>query len=209
MNISKKTRRLAITAVLTAITFLLGLTPIGYIPLPTMKITILCIPVLIGVLMEGLGVGLFLGGVFGLTSLIQIFMGDPLGLILIDMSFIRTLALVFIPRFLVPVTAHYTFQLIRSIRKGVVEKVGYAIAAFVGSITNTAFFLGMLYVLFIPEMDVIAQAFGVPVNGVLAVLGSIVITNGVPEAIAAVVLVTAICVALSSVKKVYPKTIEE
>ena len=95
MNVSRKTRTLAIAGILTAITFLLGLTPIGYIPLPTMKITILCIPVLIGVLLEGLGVGIWLGFVFGLTSLIQIFMGDPMGMFLINLSVTRTLLVVF------------------------------------------------------------------------------------------------------------------
>ena len=201
MNVSKKTRTLAVAGILTAITFLLGLTPIGYIPLPTMKITILCIPVLIGVMVEGLGMGIWLGFVFGLTSLLQIFMGDPMGLFLMGLSVPRTLMVVFIPRLLVPVTAYYSFKGIKKIGNKVTDKMSYGIAAFIGSLTNTAFFLGLLYALFIPELGVLAEAFGTTSEGLLAVIGSIVVTNGIPEAIAAVVLVSAICIAIDSYRK--------
>ncbi len=197
MNVSKKTRTLTTAAILTALTFLLGLTPIGYIPLPTMKITILCIPVLIGVLLEGLSVGLWLGFVFGLTSLIQIFMGSPFGQLMIGISLFRTLLVVFIPRLLVPVVAYYVHKLIKLIGKSITDKVGYAIAALVGSLTNTVFFLGMTYLLFLPELDQIGAFFKTTAAGVLAVLGSIVVTNGVPEAIAATIIVSAVCIALS------------
>lgn len=196
MNVSKKTRTLTTAAVLTALTFILGLTPIGYIPLPTMKITILCIPVLIGVLLEGLSVGLWLGFVFGLTSLIQIFMGSPLGQIMIGISFLRTLLVVFIPRLLVPVVAYLVHKLIRRIGKSITDKVGYAVAALIGSLTNTVFFLGMMYLLFLPELDQIGAIFKTTAEGVLAVLGSVVVTNGVPEAIAATIIVSAVCIAL-------------
>ena len=198
MNITKKTRTLAIAGILTAITFLLGLTPIGYIPLPTMKITILCIPVLIGVLLEGLGVGLWLGFVFGLTSLLQIFMGDPMGIFLMNISVPRTLLVVFIPRLLVPVLAYLVYKGIKAIGNKITDKVGYGLSAFVGSITNTVFFLGMLYILFIPEMGQLAEAFGTTKEGMMAVIGSIVVTNGIPEAIAAVIIVAAVCIAVSA-----------
>lgn len=201
MNISKRTRTLTIAGILTAITFLLGLTPIGYIPLPTMKITILCIPVLIGVLLEGLGVGLWLGFVFGVTSLIQIFMGSPLGLLLMNLSVPKTLLVLFVPRMLVPVVAFYVHKLIKLIGNKITDKVGYGIAALAGSLTNTVFFLGMMYVLFQPEMGQIAELFKTTKEGMSAVLLAIVGTNGIPEAIAAVIIVSAVCLALTSFKR--------
>lgn len=201
MNISKRTRTLTIAGILTAITFLLGLTPIGYIPLPTMKITILCIPVLIGVLLEGLGVGLWLGFVFGVTSLIQIFMGSPLGLLLMNLSVPKTLLVLFVPRMLVPLVAFYVHKLIKLIGNKITDKVGYGIAALAGSLTNTVFFLGMMYVLFQPEMGQIAELFKTTKEGMSAVLLAIVGTNGIPEAIAAVIIVTAVCLALTSFKR--------
>lgn len=206
MNITKRTRTLAIAGILTAITFLLGLTPIGYIPLPTMKITILCIPVLIGVLLEGLGVGIWLGFIFGTTSLLQIFMGDPFGVILMGYSVPRTLAVVFIPRLLVPITAYFSFKAIKLIGNKITDKVGYGIAALIGSLTNTVLFLGMMYLLFIPEMGQLAELFGTTAEGMIAVIGTIVATNGIPEAIAAVIIVAAVCIAVDGYRG--KKTIE-
>ena len=58
---NEKTRRIVITALLVAICLLLGLTPIGYISIGVIEITLLCIPVIIGTITEGLGVGLILG----------------------------------------------------------------------------------------------------------------------------------------------------
>jgi len=195
MNINKRTRTLIVTALLAAITFLLGLTPIGYIPLPTMKITILVIPVIIGVMMEGLSVGLFLGFVFGLTSLLQVFMGDPLGLYLLNISPLRTVLMIFVPRLLVPVTAYFSFLGVGKLGK-VGKKASYLVGAGIGSLTNTFFFLGMLYLLFIPEIADIAAAFGTTEGLLLGVIGSIALTNGIPEMIAAMVLTPIICLAL-------------
>lgn len=208
MNISKKTRTLTIAGILTAITFLLGLTPIGYIPLPTMKITILCIPVLIGVLLEGLGVGLWLGFVFGLTSLLQVFMGSPLGLLMLNLSVPKTILVIFIPRLLVPVVAFYIHKAIKLVGNSITDKVGYAIAALAGSLTNTVFFLGMMFVLFQPEMAQIAELFQTTKEGMSAVLLAIVGTNGIPEAIAAVVLVTAVCIAISAINNPRDKKVK-
>ena len=201
MNITKKTRTLAIAGILTAITFLLGLTPIGYIPLPAMKITILCIPVLIGVLLEGLGVGIWLGFVFGLTSLIQIFMGDVLGLIIIEMSLIKTLIVVFIPRLLVPVVAYFVYKLIKLIGNKITDKVGYGIAAFFGSATNTAFFIGFIFLLFGKDFEQIAQPLEISADVLKYSLTGAIVTNGIPEAIAAVIIVTAVCIAVTAYRE--------
>lgn len=199
MNITKRTRTLAITGLLTAITFLLGLTPLGFIPInPTMKITILCIPVLIGVLLEGLGVGLWLGFIFGLTSLIQIFMGDVLGLIIIQVSLVKTLFVVFIPRLLVPVVAFYVYKLIKLIGNKITDKVGYAIAAFFGSITNTALFLGFIFIFFNKDFEMIASQLNITSDVLKYSLSSAVVINGIPEAIAAVIIVAAVCISVSA-----------
>ncbi len=198
MNIKTNTRKLVTAGVLTAITFLLGLTPLGYIPLPTMKITILCLPVIIGVLMEGLGVGVWLGFIFGLTSFINIYYpGDPFGLFVLGISVPRTLAMIFIPRLLVPVTAYYTYKAIKLIGNKITDKAGYGVAALVGSLTNTVLFLGMMYVLFIPEMAELASFIGTTKEGMMAVIGSIVVTNGIPEAVAAVIIVSAVSIAVA------------
>lgn len=210
-NVSTKTRKLTIVSLLAAITFLLGLTPIGYItiPLTTVKITILCVPVIIGVIMEGLGAGLFLGFVFGITSLIQVFMGDPLGMMLLNISPFRTIVIVFIPRLLVPITTYYFFLLLKKIKNNIISKTTCIATALVGSLTNTFFFLGFLYVLFIPELEQIALAFETTTNGLLAILGAIVLGNGVPEAIGAAVIVSAIIIPLEIMRGNRTKVIDK
>lgn len=213
MNRNSKTRTLTIAALLAAITFILGVTPVGYIPLGAIEITLLCIPVLIGALMEGWLVGLFLGLIFGLTSFLQIFIGfrAALGQFLLSLGPVRTLAVIFVPRLLVPVVARGVFLLMNKARSGMINKAAYSVSALAGSATNTVFFLGMMYLLFLPQIDQISEAFGTTAPMLLSVIGSIVLTNGVPEAIAAVVIVTAVCMALAriyrrpDVKPAYPE----
>lgn len=195
-NTSDRTKKLVVLSILTAITFFLGLTPFGYIRIGPFSITLLCIPVLIGVITQGLAGGLFLGAVFGATSLLQVFMGDPLGVFLFNISPVRTILMIFVPRLLVPVTAYYTHKLLQNSNKDVVKRSTYVITSIVGSMTNTFFFLGFLYVLFIPEMAQVAAAFETTSEGLLAFLGSIVLTNGLIEAAAAAIIVTAVAIAL-------------
>lgn len=58
---------------LAAVTLVLGLTNIGIIPIPPANVTTMHIPVIIGAILCGPKVGLFLGAVFGLTSVWKAF----------------------------------------------------------------------------------------------------------------------------------------
>ncbi|MEX1377146.1 MAG: ECF transporter S component [Eubacteriales bacterium] len=198
-NTSSKTRKLVTLSLLTAITFILGFTPIGYIHItPTFAITLLHIPVIIGVVAEGFGAGLVLALIFGLTSILQIPAGlSPLGAYLYNLGPLRTIIIIFIPRLIIPVTAYLTHSLLQKSRKGVVNKSTYVVTALVGSLTNTFFFLGFMYMLFLPEIEQVALAFEATTDTLLKVLGAIVISNGIPEAIAAMIIVPLVCVPLA------------
>jgi uncharacterized membrane protein len=202
------TRRFVVTSLLVAICLLLGLTPIGYIPIPPIEITLMCIPVIIGVITEGLGVGLVLGFFFGLTSFLQIFIKPTaLSQLLFALSPLKTIILVFIPRLLVPVTAWLVHRAIRGesrLRRNVAAGLG----ALIGSLTNTVLFLGALYLLFLPSIGQLAEAFGSTpelLAGVLAVIGAM---NGLPEAAVAVLLCIPIVAAVSKLKRRGSKTTE-
>ena len=188
---NEKTRKLTITALLAAITFLLGLTPIGYIPIPGISMTILCIPVIIGTITEGLKTGLWIGLAFGVTSLLKALgvtlVPDPLGTLILQISVVRSLVVIFIPRLLIPVTTWMIHKAIKSESKAK-TRVSTGIAAFVGSITNTIFFLGMLYLVFLPEMAQFADFLQIAPEEVLGFLASVGAINGLPEAAVAVVL---------------------
>jgi uncharacterized membrane protein len=200
---NSKTRKLTITSLLAAICFVLGLTPVGYIPIPPISMTLLCLPVIIGTITEGLGVGLLLSLVFGITSFFKAIgltmVPDPLGTYLLQISTIRTLVVIFIPRLLIPVTTWLVYRLIiGEVNRR--QKVATGVAAFVGSMTNTVFFLGTMYLLFLPEIDTVAAGFETTPDlllGVLAALGAI---NGLPEAAVAVLLCVPIVWALTKSK---------
>ena len=90
-----KTRRqknvlLVETAMLAAIVVVMALTPIGYLRVGPLELTLIMVPVIIGAVTCGPAVGALLGGVFGVTSFVQCFMGSPLGAILISQSIVRT-----------------------------------------------------------------------------------------------------------------------
>lgn len=200
---NRKTRKLAITSMLAAICFVLGLTPVGYIPIPPVSMTLLCLPVIIGTITEGLAVGMLLSLIFGITSFLKAIgltmVPDALGTYLLNISVVRTLIVIFIPRLLIPVTTWFTYKLI-SKNGETRRKVSTGIASFVGSITNTIFFLGVMYLLFLPEIDKVAAGFQTKPDllfGVLATLGAI---NGLPEAAVAVLLCVPIVWALTKSK---------
>ena len=71
MAMKTKTRKLAVTGMMTAIMIVMGTTPLGFIPIGPFKITIMHLPVIIGAILEGPVVGLVLGLFFGLFSLYQ------------------------------------------------------------------------------------------------------------------------------------------
>ena len=196
----QNTRRLTITAMLAAICLLLGLTPLGYIPIPPIAITLLCIPVIIGTVTQGLRVGLILGFVFGLTSFLQIFIRPtPLSQLLFSLSPFKTIILVFVPRLIVPVTTWFVYKAITGESKSR-QRVATGTAAFVGSMTNTVLFLGAMYLLFLPEIDVMAQAFSATPETLFAVLAGIGAINGLPEAAVAVLLCIPIVIAITKFK---------
>lgn len=215
MNTSKKTRKLAVTGILAAIALLLGLTPLGYIPIPPIEITLMAIPVLIGVMVEGLSTGIILGLVFGATSFLQIFLKPtPLSSLLFSVSPLRTILVVFVPRILVPMAAWLVYKAVAG-KSGAATKskdnLAYALGAFAGSITNTVFFLGMLYLLYLPQAAEISSIFGTTEAGLLGAISLIGAINGIPEAIVAVIIVAAVCMALRSVlnKKNLKNQLEE
>ena len=211
-----KTRKLAIAALLAALTFLLGLTPIGFIPnpvLPVLSLTLMCLPVIIGTITEGLGMGLFLSLIFGVTSLFKAIgltmAPDALGTYLLQISVVKTLIIIFIPRLIIPVTTWLVYKAIQG-ESRIRQQVATGVAAFTGSITNTVLFLGATYLLFLPQIGDIAMAFAgmesiigfsVTPDTLFRVFAFLAGINGVPEAVVAVVLCIPIVYALKKLQK--------
>lgn len=131
----RQVQSLAVLAMFTAILFLLTFTPIGMIDLPIIKATVLHVPVIIGALLLGPKKGAFLGGMFGLASLLKntlvpnlsSFAFSPLipvpGL---DRGSPWALVVCFVPRILVGVTPWLVYTLLQALsrRRGSVLQAG-------------------------------------------------------------------------------------
>ncbi len=207
-----KVRDQVILALFTAIVILLAFTPIGLIDLPIIKATILHVPVIIGSVILGPKKGAFLGFVFGLTSIIKnttapsllSFAFSPfIPLPGLSSGSVLSLIICFVPRILVGVTPYFTVKGIEELIYKITSKKNQAVrsaattvSAVVGAFTNTILVMGMIFLFF---KDAYAAANNIPVDTVLSVVLGVVGTNGVPEAVAAAVITTPVCLALDKV----------
>lgn len=198
-HVSKKsgifsdTYRLVLMAVLVAFLLLLSFTPLGFaLRIGPVSITFLCIPVIVAACMLGPGAGAILGGIFGLLSMYQAFSGmDAFGAALVQAQPVYTVFVCLVPRILCGFLAGVCYKLLTKTNCPVPVSAG--IAGFVCSVLNTFFFCGSIALLFnhVPFT-------GGKVGAIIVAAG---LTNGIPEAIAAVILGSAICTALYTFTK--------
>jgi uncharacterized membrane protein len=127
---SLSVRKIVISGILGAISILLGLTRLGFIPVPTPAghATIMHIPVILGGVLEGPVVGLITGAIFGLFSFLQ--PGAPF--------FADPLVSVF-PRLFIGVVSYLVYYSTRKIN----TVLACVLAGALGSATNTLLVLGM------------------------------------------------------------------
>ena len=181
---------LTTTALLTALMLVLSYTPLGFIPIGAISITIVHLPVLIGLMAQGLPTGLFLGALFGLISLVRSL--TPTGLL--DPFFLNPLISV-LPRVVIPLAAWGVYRFAQRALAGKrgARHTAVAAGALCGSIVNTVGVLGMLYLLYGAS---IAEAMGIAQGAVGGVLLTVAVTNGIPEAIASMLLTPAVVLAV-------------
>lgn len=184
-----KAKTLTTLALMIALTVILGLTPLGYIPIGAIEITLMCIPVVVGTLVLGLKPGLILGLAFGVTSLIKALTAPPALLVpLLDQPLVLYTS-VFLPRLLIPLTTWLVYQACQKLKPA----LSIGISAAVGSLTNTVFFLGLIILL---GADKVAEGFGMTVGAVIGTLATVGATNGLPEAAVAVIVTIPVVKAL-------------
>ena len=184
-------RRMTIISLLSAISIMLSMIPLGYIQIGPVAITTMCIPVMIGGIIEGPMVGMVVGLIFGLTSMFRGMAGmaGPTSPI-----FINPLVSV-LPRIFIGLVAYYSFKLAMKIVKN--TYVSGLIAGGMASITNTVGVLGMIYVLYAAEY---AKALGQSAGTAKALLMGIATTNGIAEALGGALVVSAVVVVLKKSK---------
>ena len=184
-------RKMSIISVLSAISIMLSMTPLGFIPIGPTNATIMHIPVIIGAIVEGPAVGMTVGLIFGLTSLIRNLTMPTIT----SFTFINPLVSV-LPRVLIGVVAYYVYQITIKITKN--SFISGWITGFIGSLVNTIGVLGMIYVLYGARY---AQALEKSAASAKTLLLTLATTSGIPEAILGGFVVSAVAVVLKKRKK--------
>lgn len=191
----KDTRWMVSVALMAAIVIVLANTPLGMIQLPIIKATTVHIPVIIGAVILGPTAGAILGGVFGVCSLVSNTMAPTL-LSFAFSPFLTTTGLVGAVkaiwvsigcRILIGLVAGWLWLLFTKCKTN--QTVALVITGFVGSMTNTITVMGSIYLLFAQQY---AQAKEVAITAVWGLIMGTVTASGIPEAIAAAILVLAL-----------------
>ncbi|MDR2211964.1 MAG: ECF transporter S component [Spirochaetaceae bacterium] len=107
--IEDRVRKIVIAGIFSAVVIVLGLTGLGFILLPLGAITILQVPVIIGAILEGPLVGIFIGLLFGIFSIIQAAM---IGTTPVDLAFLNHPWIAIVPRILIGPAAWFVYSLI-------------------------------------------------------------------------------------------------
>jgi len=186
----ERTRKIVITGVMGAISAFLGITRWGYLPAigPT-SITIMHIPVIIGAVLEGPIVGVGIGLIFGLTSMLQAAIAP---IQILDPLFVNPLLSV-LPRLLIGPAAWLVWN---SLKKW--PAFGLIAAGIAGSLTNTILVLGMLGILIFNFNIAIPQVMVGKLSWL--VLWGAGVSNGLPEAIVASILVLGVVAAWKQIQ---------
>lgn len=191
-------------ALMAAIVVVLANTPLGMIQLPIVKATTVHIPVIIGAILLGPTAGAILGFVFGMCSLISNTMAPTL-LSFAFSPFMSTTGIlgaikaIWISvgcRVLIGVVAGWLWILLKKIKLNQIASL--AMTGFVGSMVNTVTVMGSIYLLFAKQY---AEAKEVAITAVWGLVMGTVTASGIPEAIAAAVLVAIVTKVLLRIRK--------
>ncbi|MBQ8801754.1 MAG: ECF transporter S component [Clostridium sp.] len=198
--------RMVALAMMAAIVVLLANTPLGLIQTPIIKATTVHIPVILGAILLGPSAGCALGAVFGICSLISntiaptvtSFAFSPFyadGLV----GAVKSLWISVGCRVLIGLVSGWLWIILKKVK--VPDLAALPVVGFVGSMTNTVAVMGSIYFLLAEQY---AAAREVAVTAVYGLIMATVTGAGVMEAVAALVLVTAIGKALlGPVRRLY------
>ncbi len=200
----KDTRYLSTVAMFVCILAVMGFTGIGFIPLPVIKATTMHIPVILGAILLGPTAGAVLGGVFGLCSVYA----NTTAPGLLSFAFspfvaasqngavgaVKSIWIAIGCRILFGLIAGLLWKLLKKTR--LPDVAALPITAAVATVCHTLLVMGSIYVLLANEY---AAAKNVALTAVFGLVMGTVTASGIPEAIAAAVLVTVIGKALLEV----------
>jgi len=193
VNKKKDTHRMVTLAMLCGILIVMGMTGIGFIPLPVIKATTMHIPVILGAVLLGPSAGAILGAVFGLCSIwanttapgLLSFAFSPFMSTTGLVGAVNSLWIALGCRVLLGVLAGWLWKLLKTVKTP--DMAALPITAAVATICHTLMVMGSIYALLGQQY---AAAKNVAFSAVFGLVMGTVTASGIPEAIVAAVLVT-------------------
>ena len=189
------TRYMAILAMLCGILLVMGMTGIGFIPLPVIKATTMHIPVILGAILLGPKAGAILRALFGLCSIwanttapgLLAFAFSPFMTTEGLPGVAKSLWIALGCRILLGLIAGWLWNVFHKLFKN--EYVSLPVTAAIATICHTLMVMGSIYFLLAQQY---AAAKNVALSAVFGLVMGTVTASGIPEAIIAAVLVTVI-----------------
>lgn len=201
-------------AILLAIEAIFCFTPLGSLPaFGPIVATLAMVPICITAILMGTGAGSlmgFMGGLFSFMvwtfmppSPVMAFVFTPFYSInLADVQFqgnFGSLLICFVPRILTGTVTGLLYRLLSKRQpKGKILK--YALSAAVGSMVNTLGVMGGVWLFFGDQYS------GMMGTAMIVIIGTTILTSGIPEAIVAAIAASAVCRPIETImEKSFPK----
>lgn len=209
MRVSRKVLDMSLAGIFTAIIIAMSVVPfLGYIPLGFMNATIIHVPVIVGALLLGPRYGAYLGLVFGITSLVKAtltptvtsFVFSPFITIGGYSGNLWSMVIAIVPRVMIGIVAYYVYVLMMKLlgKMKLGQTISLWAAGVAGAMTNTLLVMNGIYIFF-------GESYAAASNQVTAriydVILGIILGFGIPEAILAGFLATAIVKVLLKIKQ--------
>lgn len=182
-----------------AILLLFAFVPfLGFIPLGPINATTMHIPVIIASIVLGPKIGGFLGGCFGVMSLIRAtVIVSPLSFVFspfvapigAEHGSLNALIVALVPRILIGVVPYFAFTGLMKVSKGKAQSLMLFLAGVLGGLTNTILVMNGIYFLFQKEY---ASIIGQAGQAVYLAINGVIFTQGIPEALVAGIATAAI-----------------
>lgn len=185
---NQQTKRLVRLSLFTAIVILQTWVPmLGYIDIPPVSVTVIHVTTIVAALWLGYVDGAIVGGVWGLNSLIRAFVQGTLMRDIFISPFVSV-----VPRILMPLIVAYVASKLRK-HKAETTFIGLT-CGMLGSALNTILVLGAITLF---KQNNFVTALGLEPTAYWLTIKGIIVSNGIPEMIAAGIITPAIYRALN------------
>lgn len=189
------TRYMAMLAMFCGVLLVMGMTGIGFIPLPVIKATTMHIPVILGAVLLGPKAGGILGAVFGMCSIwanttspgLLSFAFSPFMTTEGLSGVAKSLWIALGCRILFGLIAGWLWKVFGKLLKS--DYISLPLTAATATICHTLLVMGSIYLLLAQQY---AEAKNVAISAVFGLIMGTITASGIPEAIIAAILVTVI-----------------